>query len=66
MLKKCEKKFEKMMKIDFKIAKKLYFTKSTGRGAKCDHFKLGVRLHLNLDVRGPCVRPKKRSQLSYP
>ena len=37
-------------------------------GAKCDHFKLGVRTrvraHLNLDVRGACVRPKKRSQLT--
>ena len=35
---------------------------------KCDHFKLGVRTrvraHLNLDVRGACVRPKKRSQLT--
>ena len=32
-----------------------------GAGAKCDHFKLGVctrvRAHLNLDVRGACVRP---------
>ena len=37
-------------------------------GAKCDHFKLvvrtRVRAHLNLDVRGACVRPKKRSQLT--
>ena len=39
-----------------------------GAGAKCDHCKLGVRTrvhaHLNLDVRGACVRPKKRSQLT--
>ena len=37
-------------------------------GAKSDHFKLGVRTcvraHLNLDVQGACVRPKKRSQLT--
>ena len=37
-----------------------------GAGAKCDHLKLGVRTrvsaHLNLDVRGACVQPKKRSQ----
>ena len=42
--------------------------KSAGAGAKCDHFKLGVctrvRVHLNLDMRGACVRPKKRSQLT--
>ena len=41
--------------------------KSAGAGAKCDHFKLGVRTrvraYLNLDVRGACVRPKKGSQL---
>ena len=39
-----------------------------GAGAKCDHLKLGVRTgvraHLNLDVRGACVRPKKWSQLA--
>ena len=32
----------------------------------CDHLKLDVRTrvraHINLDVRGACVRPKKRSQ----
>ena len=48
------------------MLKKLLFTKSAGAGAKCDHFKLEVctrvRAHLNLDVRGACVRPKKRSQ----
>ena len=46
----------------------MFFIKSAGAGAKCDHFKLGVRtrvrVHLNLDVRGVCVRPKKRSQLT--
>ena len=50
------------MKKDWKI------DESAGAGAKCDHFKLGVRTrvraHLNLDVRGACVRPKKRSQLT--
>ena len=50
------------MKKDWKIAE------SAGAGAKCDHFKLGVRTrvraHLNLDVRGACVRPKKWSQLT--
>ena len=68
MLEKCWKKFEKMMKKDKKIAKKCCFTKSAGMGAKCDHFKLEVctrvRAHPNLDVRGVCVRPKKRSQLT--
>jgi hypothetical protein len=53
------------MKKDWKIA---YFTKSAGAGGKCDHLKLGVRTrvraHLNLDVRGACARPKKRSQLT--
>ena len=44
--------------------KKHYFTKSAGAGAKCNHFKLGVRAHLNLDVPGACVQPKKRSQLT--
>ena len=37
-------------------------------GAKCDHLKLEVRTrvraHLNLDVRGAWVRPKKGSQLT--
>ena len=50
------------MKKDWKIAE------SAGAGAKCDHFKLDVRTcvraHLNLDVQGACVRPKKRSQLT--
>ena len=62
MLKKCWKKFEKLMKKDWKIAE------SAGAGAKGDHFKLGVRTRvradLNLDVRGACVQPKKRSQLT--
>ena len=35
---------------------------SAGAGAKCDLLKLcvrtRVRAHLNLDVRGACVRPK--------
>ena len=39
-----------------------------GAGAKCNHFKLElrtrVRAHLNLDVQGACVRPKKPSQLT--
>ena len=50
------------------MAEKRYFTESAGAGAKCDHFKLGVRTrvraHPNLDVRGACVRPKKGSQLT--
>ena len=37
--------------------------KDWSAGAKCDLLKLGVRTrvraHLNLDVRGACVRPKK-------
>ena len=41
---------------------------SAGAGAKCDLLKLGVRTrvraHLNLDMRGACVRPKKRSQVT--
>ena len=49
------------------MLKKCWFTKSAGAGAKCDHLKLEVRsrvrAHLSLDVRGACVRPKKRSQL---
>ena len=44
------------MKKDWKI------TESAGVGAKCDHFKLGVRTrvraHLNLEVWAECVRPK--------
>ena len=55
-----------MMKKRLKIAEKRYCTKSVG--VKYDHFKLGVRTrvraHINLDVRGACVRPKKRSQLT--
>ena len=39
------------------------FTKGASAGAKCDHFKLEVRTrvraHLNLNVQGVCVRPKK-------
>ena len=49
------------------MLKKYHFTKSAGAGAMCDHLKLDVRTrvraHLNLDVRGACVRPKKRLQL---
>ena len=61
------KNVEKLLKKGKKkIAEKRYFTKSAG--AKCDHLKLGVRTHvraaLNLDMRGACVRPKKRSQLT--
>ena len=37
-----------------------------GAGAKCDHQRIGVRTrvraNLDLDVRGACVRRKKRSQ----
>ena len=37
----------------------MFFIKSGGVGAKCDHFKVGVRIrvcvHLNLDVRGACA-----------
>ena len=44
------------------------FAKSASAGAKCDQFKLEVRTHvrahLDLDVRGACLRPKKRSQLT--
>ena len=58
MLKNCWKKFKKLMKKDW----------SAGAGVMCDLLKLGVRTcvcaHLNLDVRGACVRPKKRSQLT--
>jgi hypothetical protein len=43
-------------------------TKSAGAGVKCDHLKwevrTRVRAHLNLDVRGACVRPKKGLQLT--
>ena len=46
------------MKKNLKIVEKHCLTKSAGAGAKCDHFKLGVRTrvraHLNLDVRGAC------------
>ena len=39
-----------------------------GAGAKCDHQRNGVRArvraNLDLDVRGACVRRKKRSQLT--
>ena len=44
------------------------FYKGAGAGAKCDHQKIGVRArvraNLDLDVRGACVRRKKRSQLT--
>ena len=37
-------------------------------GVKCDHQRIGVRArvraNLDLDVRGACVRRKKRSQLT--
>ena len=54
------------MKKNWKIAEKSCFTKSVGAGAKCDHLgvRTRVRAHLNLDVRGAFVRPKKRSQLT--
>ena len=42
--------------------------KGAGAGAKCDHQRIGVRArvraNLDLDVRGACVRRKKRSQLT--
>ena len=42
--------------------------KGAGAGAKCDHQRIGVharvRAKLDLDVRGACVRRKKRSQLT--
>ena len=58
-----------MLKNYRNIAKKfLIYRKCAGAGAKCDPFKLEVRTRvravLNLDVRGACVRPKKRSQLT--
>ena len=62
MLKNCWKKIEKLLK----NVKQLF--KSAGAGAKCDHLKFEVRTHvrahLNLEVRGACVRPKKQSQLT--
>jgi hypothetical protein len=46
----------------------MVFTKGAGAGAKCDHQRIGVRArvraNINLDVRGACVRRKKRSQLT--
>ena len=50
-----------------KLLKKCWFTKGVRcAGVKCDHLRLEVRArvraHLHLDVRGACVRPKKRSQ----
>ena len=46
--------------------KRVKFTKGAGAGAKCDHQRIGVRTrvraNLDLDVRGACVRRKKRSQ----
>ena len=48
------------------MEKKCKLIKGAGAGAMCDHLKLDVRTrvraHINLDVRGACVRPKKRSQ----
>ena len=45
-----------------------YGIKYIGAGAKCDHQRIGVRARVranpDLDVRGACVRPKKRSQLT--
>ena len=44
----------------------LHISKGASAGAKCDHHKMKVharvRAHLHLDVRGACVRRKKRSQ----
>jgi hypothetical protein len=46
----------------------MLFTKGAGAGAKCDHQRIGVRARVranqDLDVRGACVRRKKRSQLT--
>ena len=57
-----------MLKLLKHIENLLKFTKSAGAGVKCNQFKLGVRTrvraHLNSDVRGACVGPKKRSQLA--
>ena len=51
------------MRKDWKIAE------SAGAGAKCDHFKLGVRTHvrahLNLDVRGACVRATQKTVATH-
>ena len=52
-----------------KFASKLpYWYKGVGAGAKCDHQRFGVRTpvhaNLDLDVRGACVRCKKRTQLT--
>ena len=60
---------EKLVKNYRNLAEKsLIYRKCAGAGAKCDLFKLEVRTRvravLNLDVRGACVRPKKRSQLT--
>ena len=45
-----------------------FYKKGAGAGAKCDHQRIGVRARvrasLDLDVRGACVRRKKRSQLT--
>ena len=58
MLKNCWKKIKKLLKNVEQLFK--------SAGAKCDHLKLKVRTcvraHLNLDVRGECMGPKKRSQ----
>ena len=57
----CRKKIEKFLKNVEQLFKR------AGAGAKCDHLKFEVctrvRAHLNLEVRGACVRPKKGSQL---
>ena len=50
-----------------KVSSKFDFEQKGARaGAKCDHHKMKVRTrvraHWNLDVRGACVRRKKRSQ----
>ena len=46
----------------------MVFTKGVSAGAKCDQQRIGVRArvraNLDLDVRGACVRRKKRSQLT--
>ena len=65
-MKSCWKKFEKLME---KIAEKHCFTKSAGAGAKRDHSKLVVRTHvrghLNLDVRGACVRAIQKTVATH-
>ena len=50
------------VKISYDLLKISLLHYEKGAGAKCDHHKMKVRArsHLNLDVRGACVRRKKR------